>query len=539
MAPAGALNATVLALLCPAFLSAQGNDVVDRAFEAFWKADSVKSAEKASAGIVASGASFADAYERLADGKSYLSAQTGELQWATLVGGGARHDTTVLVPKGYNPAVKYPVRVYLHGGVARTDPEEAPDEIGLGLSRPNRPRPRRRLEFNDRYIAVFPSGYSEAQWWFPNQMANLREILDRLKRNYNVDENRVHLMGTSDGGTGVFFVGLKDPTPWSVFFPLIGHPRVLTNPAVRADGPLFTTNLTNRPIYAVNGELDPLYPASAVFPYMLMLKRARADVTFRIMPGAGHDTSWWPAESKLIDTFEEEHPRDPNPDTLSWETDRVDRYNRIAWLIVDRLDPAASGSEFADDNTLEIQDPADFGLRVDSRRKDGRKIITIVPDTTAAEMGLREGDTIIRMDDVMIRTSGDMGRAFDAHTAGTPMVFEVERKGSRIVMEGVFPPAPKPPRREEAFKRPKASGRISVSRQGNRFEARTRGVGSFTLLLSPQMVEFDKPVTVVVNGKTAFDGLLQPNVAALLRYAARDNDRTMLFGAELSVTVPK
>jgi hypothetical protein len=60
-----------------------------------------------------------------------------------------------------------------------------------------------------------------------------------------------------------------------------------------------------------------------------------------------------------------------------------------------------------------------------------------------------------------------------------------------------------------------------------------------TLLLSPQMVEFDKTVTVVVNGKTAFDGLLQPNVATLLRYAARDNDRTMLFGAELSVTVPK
>jgi predicted esterase len=536
---ARSFNATMLVLLCPAWLSAQSGNAVDQAFQAFWKADSVKSAEKASAGIVASGASFTDVYERLADGRPYLAAQTGELQWATLVGGSARHDTTVLVPKTYNPAVKYPVRVYLHGGVARTDPEEVPDETGLGLSRPNRPRPRRRLEFADRYIAVFPSGYSDAQWWFPNQMANLREILDRLKRNYNVDENRIHLMGTSDGGTGVFFVGLKDPTPWSVFFPLIGHPRVLTNPVVRADGPLFTTNLTNRPIYAVNGELDPLYPASAVFPYMLMLKRARADVTFRIMPGAGHDTSWWPAESKLIDTFEEEHPRDPNPDTLSWETDRVDRYSRIAWLIVDRLDPAATGSEFTDDNTLQIQDPADFGLRVDSRRGDGRRIVAIVPDTTAAQMGLREGDTIVRMDDHMIRTSGDMGRAFDAHLAGTPMVFEVDRKGSRLVMEGVFPPAPKPPRSEEAFKRPKASGRITISRRENRFEARTRGIASFTLLLSPSVIDFDKAVTVVVNGKTAFDGPVQKSVATLLRHATRDNDRTMLYGADLSVSVPR
>ncbi len=43
---------------------------------------------------------------------------------------------------------------------------------------------------------------------------------------------------------------------------------------------------------------------------MVMLKRAGADLTFRVMPGAGHDVSWWPTEGPLIDAFEEEHPRE-------------------------------------------------------------------------------------------------------------------------------------------------------------------------------------------------------------------------------------
>ncbi|MBK5254434.1 MAG: PDZ domain-containing protein [Vicinamibacteria bacterium] len=236
--------------------------------------------------------------------------------------------------------------------------------------------------------------------------------------------------------------------------------------------------------------------------------------------------------------LEEEHPRDPHPPSLSWETERVDKYNRIAWLIVDRLAAAGTDATFPENNFVEIQEPADFGLRIDSRRGDGRKIIDIVADSTAAAMGLKKGDTIIRMDDAMIRTAGDMGRAFDDHPPGAPLVLEVDRKGRRLIMQGIFPPTPKPPRREEAFKHTKPSGRVDVVRQGNTFEARTRGVTGFTLLLSPEVIDFDQQVKVVVNGRVAFEGPVERSVSTLLRYATRDNDRTMLFGAELPILVP-
>jgi hypothetical protein len=42
---------------------------------------------------------------------------------------------------------------------------------------------------------------------------------------------------------------------------------------------------------------------------------------------------------------------------------------------------------------------------------------------------------------------------------------------------------------------------------------------------------------VVVNGRTVFDGIVQKDIRTLLKWAARDNDRTMLFAAELPITV--
>jgi hypothetical protein len=56
--------------------------------------------------------------------------------------------------------------------------------------------------------------------------------------------------------------------------------------------------------------------------------------------------------------------------------------------------------------------------------------------------------------------------------------------------------------------------------------------------LSPDQFDFSRPVTVVVNGRPAFQGMAQKNIDTLLEWAARDNDRTMLFAAELPIEVP-
>jgi hypothetical protein len=88
------------------------------------------------------------------------------------------------------------------------------------------------------------------------------------------------------------------------------------------------------------------------------------------------------------------------------------------------------------------------------------------------------------------------------------------------------------------FRHAQRSGRVDVRRKGNTFDAIVRDVAAFTLLLSPDVVDFTKPVIVTVNGRQAFKGDVARNVNVLARWAARDNDRTTLYGDELKIVVP-
>ena len=88
------------------------------------------------------------------------------------------------------------------------------------------------------------------------------------------------------------------------------------------------------------------------------------------------------------------------------------------------------------------------------------------------------------------------------------------------------------------FARGRSSGRVDAKRQGNAFDIETRGVRAFTLLLSPDAIDFAKPVRVTVNGHVVYDKAIEKSNATLLAWAARDNDRAMLYGAELKIAVP-
>jgi hypothetical protein len=87
------------------------------------------------------------------------------------------------------------------------------------------------------------------------------------------------------------------------------------------------------------------------------------------------------------------------------------------------------------------------------------------------------------------------------------------------------------------FRHRARSGRIALERTGNVVDATTRSVAEFTLLLSPTQFDFGQPVKVTTNGHVAFEGMVEKSLATLTKWAARDNDRTMLFGAEVKIKV--
>jgi pimeloyl-ACP methyl ester carboxylesterase len=352
---------------------------------------------------------------------------------------GVEHHYALNIPAGYDPSRRYPVRIQLHGGIdSRSD---------------NRPRNNGEIGAlaGAEQIYVIPYAWESAPWWSNDQILNLNAILDSLKRVYNVDENRVVLSGVSDGGTGTYFMAMRNTTPFASFLPLNGFIMVLSlHPS--EEGRLFPQNLRNKPLFVVNGGRDPLYPASYVEPFVRHLKEGGVEIDYRPQPEAAHNTQWWPQVRDGFEKFVAEHPREPHPARLTWEA-AEDTGKRAHWLEIDRI----AGEE---------------------------------------ARGIAED----RMPDVN-RMRG-------------------------LNSEGLM------------FLRPIPTGRVDAVATGNNIDVSTRGVLRFRLLLSPDRFDLTRPIRVTVNGREMLNRRIAADVRTLLKWAARDNDRTMLYAAEVLIEVP-
>lgn len=56
----------------------------------------------------------------------------------------------------------------------------------------------------------------------------------------------------------------------------------------------------------------------------------------------------------------------------------------------------------------------------------------------------------------------------------------------------------------------------TADRKGNRFDVKTENVDSFRILVNDQMVDFTKPISVVVNKRGKFEAIVKPNIRDLL-----------------------
>ena len=499
--------------------------VLDGAITEFWEAKTNDEVAAASADILATNATIEEVWPRLRAGRTYdRSAPTGRLLLSRTNRDGLEHEYVVLIPDNYDPANRYPVRVYLHGGVSR--PKRENGEFW---------RNEARITRNDA-VVVIPSGWSESLWWQDSQIENLSGILHDLKRTYNLDENKVFLLGISDGATGAYYQGFKATTPWAAFLPLNGHPVVLANPATDSDGDIHVTNRRKKPLFVINGDEDPLYPTSSVRPFLSLFDAAGVLIDFRAQPNAGHDTSWWEDEAPAMDAFMAEWSRRPLPPRLSWETETTDRYNRAHWLVIDELGAVEGEPNLESHNTIVDPTQLNLGINMLGVMDGGLKFIEIGGDSIASAAGLQSDDNLIGIEGEFNPSVEDLTQALQGFAPGQQIPILVQRGGEELELALVYPEQAAPQSRE-AFPQSGPSGRVELQQQRNQVTVSTRGVTRFTLLLSPDQFDFTQPVTVVTNGVTVFDDIVEPDVEALLRWAAIDRDRTAMYGAELSIDV--
>jgi len=86
-----------------------------------------------------------------------------------------------------------------------------------------------------------------------------------------------------------------------------------------------------------------------------------------------------------------------------------------------------------------------------------------------------------------------------------------------------------------AFPHRLPSGRLEVEKNGNLVRVRTEGVAQFRLLISPEVFDLSRAIRVEVNGEVRFDARVVPSAATMLEWAAADDDREMMFVAEVEL----
>ncbi|MGB3075132.1 MAG: hypothetical protein WBB36_07415 [Chitinophagales bacterium] len=91
----------------------------------------------------------------------------------------------------------------------------------------------------------------------------------------------------------------------------------------------------------------------------------------------------------------------------------------------------------------------------------------------------------------------------------------------------------------QAFRRDSLSGIIDVTASGNTINVLTKNITSYTLLLSPDQFDFSQPFKITTNNVISFEGMIEKDVATLLKWNSIDNDRTMLYAAEKEIVVGK
>lgn len=79
---------------------------------------------------------------------------------------------------------------------------------------------------------------------------------------------------------------------------------------------------------------------------------------------------------------------------------------------------------------------------------------------------------------------------------------------------------------------------VSAEVKANTVSLKVENATRLTVYLSDRIVDLDRPVKIVVNGKKRFSGLLKRSAATAVEEALRRNDRSAVFSASVDVNAP-
>jgi poly(3-hydroxybutyrate) depolymerase len=200
----------------------------------------------------------------------------------------------LFVPSTYDKEKKSPLIVALHG--LNGNPQQFIRSRGL----------TDQAEKHG-YIVVAPMGYNPRGWYgiktfmkkdkdAPENLAELSEkdvmnVLGIVRKDFNVDENRIYLMGHSMGGAGTVHIATKNPDLFAALGPiapaLVGKPRL--------------EKIKGVPIILIQGDKDTAVKVENIRPWADEMKKLKMTYEYVEVAGGNHGSV---VGEKMADIFE-------------------------------------------------------------------------------------------------------------------------------------------------------------------------------------------------------------------------------------------
>jgi predicted peptidase len=110
-------------------------------------------------------------------------------------------------------------------------------------------------------------------------------VLDMVRREFNVDERRIYLMGHSMGGAGTYHLGSKYGHIWAALAPIAPAAMGMTNDRTRV---LQGIKNAGVPMLVSMGDADEAVPVANVRTWVETMKELRMDYEYKEYPGLSH-----------------------------------------------------------------------------------------------------------------------------------------------------------------------------------------------------------------------------------------------------------
>jgi predicted esterase len=239
---------------------------------------------------------FANAHamlDQISKGQNPLKAKHGDIHWAY----NSALDNTVqpyrlFVPAKYDAKQKWPLVVALHGmggdensffnGYARGSIKEEAEKRG--------------------YLIVCPKGRGPAAMYLGAAERDVLDVIKETRRQFNIDENRIYLMGHSMGGYGTWSVAVNNPDLFAALAPISGGgmPQVV----------LGLKKIAHIPWLVTHGDKDPTVSVEESRRMVKAGKDLGIEIKYNEVPGGDHGNIVVPAFKEIFDWFDA-HKRQP------------------------------------------------------------------------------------------------------------------------------------------------------------------------------------------------------------------------------------